>query len=128
LHFRLRAKKGRAHTFGVAIAAATAACAVLLGASAAGAQPSIPEKQRQAALILEQVQQLDADVAAAAKRFNGAGYELGRLVFFRALRHMGMYVGGGNVVHGQRAVDVVEVSNLSEPYGVADWVGARRVL
>ncbi|HEU4686954.1 MAG TPA: hypothetical protein VFS23_01260, partial [Vicinamibacterales bacterium] len=52
---------------------------MLLGASAASAEPSLPEKRRQAELILAQVQALDAEVGAAAERFNGANYKLSGL-------------------------------------------------
>lgn len=52
----------------------------------------------------------------------------GDLVFFRGLGHMGMYIGGGNFIHSPRTGDVVKISSLSEPYRVANWVGARRVL
>ena len=52
----------------------------------------------------------------------------GDLVFFRALGHMGMYIGGGNFIHAPRTGDVVKISPLSDPYYVRTWVGARRVL
>ena len=52
----------------------------------------------------------------------------GDLVFFRNLGHMGMYIGGGNFIHAPRTGDVVKISPLSDPYYVANWVGARRVL
>ena len=52
----------------------------------------------------------------------------GDLVFFRNLGHMGMYIGGGNFIHAPRTGDVVKISPLSDPYYVASWVGARRVL
>jgi cell wall-associated NlpC family hydrolase len=52
---------------------------MLLGASAAGAEPTLPEKRRQAELILAQVQALDAEVGAAAERYNGANYKLSGL-------------------------------------------------
>ena len=64
---------------GVSLAALAASAAVLFGAAAASAEPSIPEKRRQAELILAQVQELDAEVGAAAERFNGANYTLGQL-------------------------------------------------
>lgn len=64
---------------GAGLAAGVVAAATLLGASAASAEPSIPEKRRQAESILAQVQDLDAEVGAAAERFNGANYKLGRL-------------------------------------------------
>ena len=52
----------------------------------------------------------------------------GDLVFFRGLGHMGVYIGGGNMIHAPRTGDVVKISSLSESYYVANWVGARRVL
>ena len=52
----------------------------------------------------------------------------GDLVFFRDLGHMGMYIGGGNMIHAPHTGDVVKISPLSDPYYVANWVGARRVL
>lgn len=52
----------------------------------------------------------------------------GDLVFFRGLGHMGMYIGGGNMIHAPRTGDVVKISSLSESYYVQNWVGARRVL
>jgi len=52
----------------------------------------------------------------------------GDLVFFRALGHMGMYIGGDNFIHAPRTGDVVKISSLSEPYYVSTWVGARRIL
>ena len=54
--------------------------------------------------------------------------QAGDLVFFRGLGHMGMYIGGGNFIHAPQTGDVVKISSLSEPYRVANWVGARRVL
>ena len=52
----------------------------------------------------------------------------GDLVFFRGLGHMGMYIGGGNMIHAPQTGDVVKISSLSLPYYVSNWVGARRVL
>ena len=52
----------------------------------------------------------------------------GDLVFFSGLGHMGMYIGGGNFIHSPQTGDAVKISSLSEPYRVANWVGARRVL
>jgi len=63
---------------GVLLAAFAAASAVLFGSAAASAEP-IEDKRRQAELILAQVQELDAEVGAAAERFNGANYELDQL-------------------------------------------------
>ena len=52
----------------------------------------------------------------------------GDLVFFRGLGHMGMYIGGGNMIHAPRTGDVVKISSIYESYYIANWVGARRVL
>lgn len=52
----------------------------------------------------------------------------GDLVFFRGLGHMGMYIGGGNMIHAPHTGDVVKISPLPDPYYVSNWVGARRVL
>jgi cell wall-associated NlpC family hydrolase len=52
----------------------------------------------------------------------------GDLVFFRGLGHMGMYIGGGNMIHAPHTGDVVKISSIYESYYTANWVGARRVL
>jgi cell wall-associated NlpC family hydrolase len=80
-----------------------------------------------------------AQIGVSLPHYAAAQYALGRdvpksdlqpgdLVFFRGLGHMGMYIGGGNFIHSPRTGDVVKISSLSEPYRVANWVGARRVL
>ncbi|MBA3243684.1 MAG: C40 family peptidase [Actinobacteria bacterium] len=80
-----------------------------------------------------------AQIGVALPHYAAAQYGLGRavskselapgdLVFFRGLGHMGMYIGGGNFIHAPRTGDVVKISSISEPYRVANWVGARRVL
>jgi cell wall-associated NlpC family hydrolase len=51
--------------------------------------------------------------------------QLGDLVFFRGLGHMGMYVGGGNYINAPQTGDVVKISSISAR---SDWVGARRIL
>jgi cell wall-associated NlpC family hydrolase len=51
--------------------------------------------------------------------------QLGDLVFFRGLGHMGMYVGGGNYINAPQTGDVVKISSISAR---SDWVGARRLL
>ncbi|MDP9284742.1 MAG: NlpC/P60 family protein [Actinomycetota bacterium] len=48
----------------------------------------------------------------------------GDLVFFDALDHVGIYIGGGQVVHAPQTGDVVKISSLSD-WG-AGYVGARR--
>jgi cell wall-associated NlpC family hydrolase len=47
----------------------------------------------------------------------------GDLVFFRGLGHMGIYIGGGQMVAAPRTGDVVKVSAMS---GRSDYVGAVR--
>ena len=80
-----------------------------------------------------------AQIGVSLPHYAAAQYGLGRavskselqpgdLVFFRGLGHMGMYIGGGNFIHSPRTGDVVKISSLSDPYRVANWVGARRVL
>jgi cell wall-associated NlpC family hydrolase len=80
-----------------------------------------------------------AQIGVSLPHYAAAQYGLGRpvskselapgdLVFFRGLGHMGMYIGGGNFIHAPQTGDVVKISSLSDPYRVANWVGARRVL
>jgi cell wall-associated NlpC family hydrolase len=49
----------------------------------------------------------------------------GDLVFFDGLGHVGIYVGGGEMIHAPHTGDVVKISPLSE-FG-ASYVGARRI-
>ncbi|HEV8104903.1 MAG TPA: NlpC/P60 family protein [Gaiellaceae bacterium] len=49
----------------------------------------------------------------------------GDLVFFDSLNHVGIYIGGGQLVHAPSTGDVVKISNLSD-WGAA-YVGARRI-
>lgn len=80
-----------------------------------------------------------AQIGVSLPHYAAAQYQMGRpvakselapgdLVFFRGLGHMGMYIGGGNFIHSPQTGDVVKISSLSEPYRVANWVGARRIL
>jgi peptidoglycan DL-endopeptidase CwlO len=50
----------------------------------------------------------------------------GDLVFFSGLGHMGIYIGGGQMIHAPHTGDVVKISSLSGYYTSA-WVGARRI-
>jgi peptidoglycan DL-endopeptidase CwlO len=52
----------------------------------------------------------------------------GDLVFFNGLGHMGIYIGGGQFVHAPHTGDVVKISNLSDSWYAATYVGARRIL
>lgn len=47
----------------------------------------------------------------------------GDLVFFNGLGHMGIYIGGGQMVHAPHTGDVVKVSSLGER---SDYIGAVR--
>jgi cell wall-associated NlpC family hydrolase len=49
----------------------------------------------------------------------------GDLVFFDALDHVGIYIGGGQFVHAPHTGDVVKISSFAE-YG-SSYVGARRI-
>lgn len=49
--------------------------------------------------------------------------EPGDLVFYHGLGHMGIYIGGGQMVHAPHTGDVVKVSSMS---GRGDYVGAVR--
>ena len=72
-----------------------------------------------------------AQIGVSLPHYAAAQYSLGRsvskselqpgdLVFFRGLGHMGMYMGGGDVVHAPRTGDVVKISSLSEGYYVSN--------
>jgi cell wall-associated NlpC family hydrolase len=49
----------------------------------------------------------------------------GDLVFFDALDHVGIYIGGGQFVHAPHTGDVVKITSLAA-YGPG-YVGARRI-
>ncbi len=51
----------------------------------------------------------------------------GDLVFFDRLRHNGVYIGQGRLIHATREGGGVKVSRLDEPWLKARWVGARRL-
>ena len=61
------------------VAGGLAAILLLAAAVGASANPSINDKRAQAEAILAEIQTLDEDLGAAAERFNGANYELGKL-------------------------------------------------
>jgi cell wall-associated NlpC family hydrolase len=54
-----------------------------------------------------------------------ADLQPGDLVFFDALNHVGIYIGGGQFVHAPQTGDVVKITALSD-FGDG-YVGARRV-
>ena len=49
----------------------------------------------------------------------------GDLVFFDGLSHVGIYIGGGEMVHAPHTGDVVKISPIAE-FGDR-YVGARRI-
>lgn len=49
--------------------------------------------------------------------------QVGDLVFYRGLGHMGIYIGGGQYVNAPQTGDVVKVSSMSAR---SDYVGAVR--
>ena len=51
----------------------------------------------------------------------------GDLVFFNGLGHVGIYIGGGQMVHSPHTGDVVKISDISSGYYASSYVGARRV-
>jgi cell wall-associated NlpC family hydrolase len=53
--------------------------------------------------------------------------EPGDIVFFDGLRHSGIYIGSGRIVHASKPGDVVKVSSLREAWFQRHWVGARRI-
>jgi cell wall-associated NlpC family hydrolase len=50
----------------------------------------------------------------------------GDLVFFNGLGHMGIYIGGNQMIHAPHSGDVVKISPLTGWYD-ATYVGARRI-
>ena len=55
------------------------------------------------------------------------GLQPGDLVFFNGLGHVGIYIGGGQMVHSPHTGDVVKISDISSGYYASSFVGARRV-
>jgi cell wall-associated NlpC family hydrolase len=51
----------------------------------------------------------------------------GDLVFFDALNHVGIYIGNGQYVDAPDAGSFVRIDSLTDPWAVANYVGARRV-
>jgi len=60
---------------------------------------------------------------AAFPKVPSSDLQVGDLVFFHGLGHMGIYIGGGQFVHAPHTGDVVKVSSLS---GYSGYVGAVR--
>ncbi|TAN69563.1 cell wall hydrolase [Paraclostridium sordellii 8483] len=61
-----------------------------------------------------------------------ANLQPGDLVFFSTggggISHVGIYVGGGQMIHAPQTGDVVKVSNINSSYWQNAYVGAKRVL
>jgi cell wall-associated NlpC family hydrolase len=54
--------------------------------------------------------------------------QAGDLVFFNGLGHMGIYIGGGMMIHAPHTGDVVKISDINSGYYVYAYDGARRIL
>ena len=50
----------------------------------------------------------------------------GDLVFFNGLGHVGIYIGGNQMIHSPHSGDVVKISSITDWYS-STWVGARRL-
>lgn len=68
----------------------------------------------------------------AGRSVSKANLQPGDLVFFATggggISHVGIYVGGGNMIHAPQEGDVVKVSNINSSYWQKTYVGAKRVL
>lgn len=63
---------------------------------------------------------------AATKRVDKSNLQPGDLVFFNSLSHVGMYVGGGKMIHAPRTGKNVEVVSISSGYYLSNYYGAGR--
>ncbi|MFG2086287.1 MULTISPECIES: NlpC/P60 family protein [unclassified Spirillospora] len=63
---------------------------------------------------------------AATKRVSKSNLQPGDLVFFSGLGHMGMYVGGGKMIHAPRTGKNVEVVSITSGYYLSNYYGAGR--
>ena len=52
----------------------------------------------------------------------------GDLVFFNGLGHVGIYIGGGQMIHAPHTGDVVKISDINSGWYAATYVGARRIV
>jgi cell wall-associated NlpC family hydrolase len=52
----------------------------------------------------------------------------GDLVFFSGLGHMGIYIGGGQMIHAPHTGDVVKITDINSGYYAYSYDGARRIL
>ncbi|MER7543903.1 NlpC/P60 family protein [Actinomadura sp.] len=63
---------------------------------------------------------------AATKRVAKSDLQPGDLVFFSGLGHVGMYVGGGKMIHAPRTGKTVEVVSITSGYYLSNYYGAGR--
>lgn len=63
---------------------------------------------------------------AATKRVAKSNLQPGDLVFFSGLGHMGMYVGGGKMIHAPRTGKNVEIVSITSGYYLNNYYGAGR--
>ncbi|WP_346046540.1 C40 family peptidase [Actinomadura chokoriensis] len=63
---------------------------------------------------------------AATKRVAKSDLQPGDLVFFSGLGHVGLYVGGGKMVHAPRTGKTVEVVSITSGYYLNNYYGAGR--
>ena len=78
-----------------------------------------------------------AQIGVSLPHYTGSQYAMGTpvsrdqlqagdLVFFNGLGHMGIYIGGGNMIHAPHTGDVVKISPMTGWYS-STYVGARRL-
>lgn len=78
-----------------------------------------------------------AQIGVSLPHYTGSQYAMGTpvsrdqlqagdLVFFNGLGHMGIYIGGGNMIHAPHTGDVVKISSMTGWYAQT-YVGARRL-
>ncbi|MFI0349823.1 NlpC/P60 family protein [Actinomadura sp. 9N407] len=63
---------------------------------------------------------------AATKRVAKGSLQPGDLVFFNSLGHVGLYVGGGKMIHAPRTGKNVEVVSITSGYYLSNYYGAGR--
>lgn len=76
---------------------------------------------------------------SATRQYKNCGYAVakadlqpGDLVFFsdssHAIGHVGIYIGGGQIIHARYSVGKVTIDNLSSSYYTNRYVGAKRIV
>jgi cell wall-associated NlpC family hydrolase len=66
------------------------------------------------------------DQYSAIRHVTKSELQAGDLVFFDSLGHEGIYVGGGRFIHAPHTGTDVQYASMSNPYWVANYVGAGR--